>query len=771
MPTQQNGSEKVYDWASYYETLLNQVKKENIDTVLMIEEYRKQAEMLQDTYGFIKNNPLWKLLSPARAVCDRIDEIRRLKDCSTEDIIASYKNEIFLLKHSYQAWIEQIEKTRRESLQVTEEQMLSVRYICMDEASFAGLGGNAEIDEDTVYVYTRKNGIVDKDADRIISAFFIENPKVLFSYADEDYLITEKDGTHRRVLPWFKPGWSPETLLSFFYFDSFGIIRGSLLKELLPQIISTNPEEAVYELFLRAAFGVKDEAAAPIREVLFHRYTEDFSEEILAGVSSNPNWDELQRLEKAMRDRLEKEMILPGCSADFNHMKERVLQENGIKAHMEAAMDPDCYHVVYEVGEPKVSAVVLSKDHPDVLELCLESLAKRTDYSNLEIIVVDNGSTEENKKKIEKLKNKFTFNYLYTPMEFNFSAQCNIGAKAAIGEVILLLNDDVEVVQKDWLKRMVGQAMQPQVGAVGAKLLYAGTNRIQHAGITNLKVGPSHKLITFTDDRNYYYGRNRVTYNMLGVTAACLVIDAKKYKELGGLDESMKVAYNDVDFCFRLHEAGYRNILRNDALLYHYESLSRGLDVMDDAKWLRLQEEKKQLYEKHDLLFGVDPYYHPDLIDNSSDYFCNFKSDGEIITKYASLQKISGGKLAKASVGKIKLSVDHAGLTPRDHALQLDDYWVSGWSFLPGADQCKYGKRLLFKNEKNEIWEGLYFVQYRKDVEEMFFSEKNISGAGFSLRLVKDSLKNGSYHVGMLYEDLETGKRFVTWSDKTLQIV
>ena len=143
------------------------------------------------------------------------------------------------------------------------------------------------------------------------------------------------------------------------------------------------------------------------------------------------------------------------------------------------------------------------------------------------------------------------------------------------------MNDDIEIIEESWLDRMVGQALQPHTGAVGARLWYAGSERIQHAGITNLPIGPSHKLITFLDDRDYYYGHNRVSYDMAGVTGACLLVAKDRYEQVGGMDETMAVSYNDVDLCFKLLEAGYYNVLRNDAVLYHHESLSRGLDEQD----------------------------------------------------------------------------------------------------------------------------------------------------------------------------------------------
>ena len=147
---------------------------------------------------------------------------------------------------------------------------------------------------------------------------------------------------------------------------------------------------------------------------------------------------------------------------------------------------------------------------------------------------------------------------------------------------------------------------------------------------------------------------------MIGVTAACLMIERRKYREVGGLDETMKVAYNDVDFCFKLIEAGYYNVLRNDAILYHYESLSRGLDEQDDNKWERLLCEKEKLYEKHPAMESRDVFYHKNLIDNDSHYACNFKFDYENNLKTTEIFVENAGKLAEAETGVLELTIDRA---------------------------------------------------------------------------------------------------------------
>lgn len=758
-------ADQSYDWAAYYESAYHELREKNIQAVLKIDQEQNSVETLTNALHFINGNRFWNAMTPVRRICDRIDAIRHPAPAvATEELIDRYEKEVFELKHRYQMWVQKVEPTRMEFY--TNESCVEKSYTNENASCL-----------DAFYFVKLEEGTISEQASRVWAYYLAKYPDAVLAYADEDFLAEEQ-----RMEPWFKPCWSPETLLAFFYFGSYFAIRKTQVHQYMDEtaFLKLCKEAAdhdmdalvkLYELVLQCSHLCDDKQIVHVGEVLFHRIFDTYTEEQLQLVTANRNWDRLQRIEAVLQKQLECGSYMWGFEAAFNDMKVAYLTEHGVKAHMETAMDPAAYHVVYDVDEPLVSVVILSKDHPDVLELCLKSLRERTEYKNLELIVVDNGSNEENKTCVETLKNKYRFNYLYTPMDFNFSAQCNMGVEISTGELILLLNDDVEVFEKSWLTKMVGQAMQDGIGAVGARLLYAGTNKIQHAGITNLAVGPSHKLIACPDDINYYYGRNRVTYNMLGVTAACLLVKREKYQEICGLNEDMRVAYNDVDFCFKLYEKGYRNVLRNDAVLYHYESFSRGLDAMDRQKWTRLLAEKKRLYDAHPTLKGQDPYYHELLADDSSQYRINYRIDAEDKNKFASLKRFDASKLAKENFEPLKLQVDKAELQLHEEDEKPDYYCVSGWSYFHGDDQCKYKKHLLFKNQKSEIWDGLFFIEYRKDVEEMLFAEKNVATAGFCTRFVKGSLESGVYEIGMLYEDVMSGKTYVTWSEKTLEII
>ena len=210
-------------------------------------------------------------------------------------------------------------------------------------------------------------------------------------------------------------------------------------------------------------------------------------------------------------------------------------------------------------------------------------------------------------------------------MDFNFSRMCNLGVKNSSGDILLFLNDDIEVLDGQWLENMVGHAQVPYTGAVGAKLLYPDRDSIQHIGIINIKLGPVHLFARYTDKSTYYFNRNRIEYNYLAVTAACLTIERRKFDEVGGFDEGLAVAYNDVDFCFKLFEAGYYNVIRNDAVLIHYESISRGDDRDSDEKYARLMKEQQVLYEKHPRFDRIDPFYNINLTQRKDNFSYNME--------------------------------------------------------------------------------------------------------------------------------------------------
>ena len=251
------------------------------------------------------------------------------------------------------------------------------------------------------------------------------------------------------------------------------------------------------------------------------------------------------------------------------------------------------------------------------------------------------------------------------------------------------------------------------------------------------------------------------------------MVAREKYEEVGGMDEEMAVAYNDVDFCFKLLEAGYYNVQRNDAVLYHHESLSRGLDEYDEAKWERLLEEKAKLYEKHPDMKGWDPFYHKALVDNASDYGCNYKYAHEEQLRTVPVETMEVSYYKKARAERLQLTVDRAELQHKIHREEPDILWIMGWCYVPGADNAVYDKTVLLQKEDGTGYLARPADWNRKDVEEILPDECHIGLAGFVLRVLREDLEPGSYRIGMLCRDTEAqdkGQELLAWSDKTIVI-
>lgn len=257
------------------------------------------------------------------------------------------------------------------------------------------------------------------------------------------------------------------------------------------------------------------------------------------------------------------------------------------------------------------------------------------------------------------------------------------------------------------------------------------------------------------------------------------MVTRKKYEEAGGLDEGLPVSYNDVDFCFKMLEAGYVNVLRNDAILYHHESLSRGLDEQDEGKWERLLAEKEALYERHPKLRGKDPFYHKNLIDNASDYRCNhkFPQEDHLVTQEGRyLLKSALRKLVKkAQRGQLRLTVDLAELQHKIHVDEPDIFWIMGWSYLPGADNAAFKREVVLQRTDGAGYLAVPVDWHRKDVEAILPEEKHIGLAGFVLRMRREELAAGEYRIGMLasteaVSETEPGMSFVAWSESKIKV-
>ncbi len=558
-------------------------------------------------------------------------------------------------------------------------------------------------------------------------------------YGDED-VLTEQG----REKPWFKPDWSPDTFLSYFYMGSLVALSAGAVCECLnwnphltEQLASKEllkRKNAVYEL----CYHVIDrkDCVRHIDEVLYHTAEEGYE--------------------------AVKEMWLPAAQPE-------------------------------EKEDHLVSVIIPSKDNPEVLFHCIHSLTELTEGGiPYEIILVDNGSKEENKilikQKVEALQQKSCplcrgSHYHYEPMTFNFSRMCNLGASMAKGDLLLFLNDDMEIIQGDWLVKLAEKAALKRAGAVGAKLLYPDSTVIQHAGITNLHVGPAHKLQFLDDKDDHYYGRNRYVHNMMGVTGACLMLQKEKFEEIGGFYEGLAVAFNDVDLCYTLFEKGYDNIQRNDVVLYHHESLSRGKDGESEEKQLRLLKEKDVLYERHQDCYGKDPYYSRYLTTDmlESEYTPAYHYQVSMDMPWSRVQKrglpenaredacVVLGMECAMDIYKWKYGVAAGrGKTPPTE--EDEGYYFQGYAFVIGSDNACY-KKTLFLEDKETKERLLIPVMdcYRPDIDGNLTDQIHTELTGFAAKVHLSDIPEGQYRFGMLMEDHCSRQKLFSYSSWVLR--
>ena len=323
----------------------------------------------------------------------------------------------------------------------------------------------------------------------------------------------------------------------------------------------------------------------------------------------------------------------------------RAVQEHydrlGIPARVELASDIGCFRSVYTVqGEPRVSIIIPNKDHKEVLERCLCSIFEKSTYSNYEIIIAENNSREaQTFAYYEQLKAEHenvrvvTWNY-----DFNFSAINNFAAKSANGDYLLFLNNDTEVITDRWLEELLGYCQRRDVGVCGAKLFYPN-DTLQHCGVV-VGIGGIAGHICAGEKRESggYYGRIAKSQDVSAVTGACLMIPADLFRTVGGFEESLAVAYNDVDLCLKVRKMGLLVVYDAFCELYHYESVSRGLDEIDEKKRERQLAEARILRDRWPEIFREgDPYFNPNLEYNAADYVLA----GTMPDGYTPLQELS----------------------------------------------------------------------------------------------------------------------------------
>ena len=291
------------------------------------------------------------------------------------------------------------------------------------------------------------------------------------------------------------------------------------------------------------------------------------------------------------------------------------LQRRNLSAEVLPSEIGPFHRIRYNIPPPQplVSIIIPTRDHAELLENCVGGIINNTSYENWEILIIDNGSTSTATFEYFDKISGGNVNIHRFPGKFNYSAINNFGVKQARGDIILLLNNDVEVIDSSWLEELVSHTIRPEIGAVGCRLYYPD-DYVQHDGIV-VGIGgvAGYANPRLARSGIAEFGGSRIIRNFSAVTAAALAVRKAVFIEVGGLDEiNLAVAFNDVDFCLRIQEAGYRNIYTPYAELYHYESISRGPDVGSE-KAARFEKEALHMKDKWDKLIDNDPCYNPNL--------------------------------------------------------------------------------------------------------------------------------------------------------------
>jgi len=408
------------------------------------------------------------------------------------------------------------------------------------------------------------------------------DPALDVLYSDEDKI--ELDG--RRSSPFFKPDWSPDLLLACNYICHLAVYRRSLL-EAVGGFRANFEGSQDYDLVLRVTERTRRIAHIP--KVLYGWRRVPAS--VAATVAAKPY---------AYR---------AGQAAIAEALARRATEAKV------AVFAPGRYHVRYALrGNPTISIVIPMRDRADLTRQCVASIESKSTYKKIELLVIDNGSVEEaSRRLLDELALRHRVVRYDRP--FNYSAINNFGVARATGDYLLFLNNDTEVETPDWLQAMLEHSQRHEVAAVGAKLLYPN-RRIQHAGVflmgTELAVA-GHAFKHLPENTEAWFALAQVAREVSAVTAACMMVRRQVFEEMGGFDERIRVAFNDVDLCLRMRQAGYLVVYTPLATLIHHESATR--------KALHPPEDERLVRERwRELLAAGDPYYNPNLSRTREDF-------------------------------------------------------------------------------------------------------------------------------------------------------
>jgi GT2 family glycosyltransferase len=424
-----------------------------------------------------------------------------------------------------------------------------------------------------------------------VAKVIVRHPGIMLIYSDEDKV--DIDG--QRHDPYFKPDWNPDLIYSHNLFSHLGVYKYSLMKDVGGFRLGFEGSQD-YDLLLRCLEKINPSEIFHIPYVLYHWRVHANS---TAMVDSDAKPYAMIAGERAINEHLSRQSI---------------------KGHVELIGFGYRQHYELPHSKPSVSIIIPTRNSIAVVQNCIDSIRRLTTYKSYEILLIDNGSDEPDSLKGFEALATTGVRVLKYDGEFNYSAINNYAVLHATGELIALVNNDVEVLEPNWLGIMVGFALQKNVGAVGARLFFPNST-VQHAGVVmGLGGVAGHAHYRCPDKATGYFGRLALTSTFSAVSAACLVVRRDLYLKVGGLDEiNLTVAFNDVDFCLKLNDMGFRSIYAADAVLLHYESLTRGADS-DSKNRIRFTREASFMRRKWGHVIKNDPCYSPNLSLDSANF-------------------------------------------------------------------------------------------------------------------------------------------------------
>ena len=566
-------------WSKYFHDFKDRLKGNcnRFYNPFYVDEYNKWLKLnyKKNVYIELKYKPLISILIPVyninrKYLSECLDsilsqtynnyEVCLVDDCSTlsetKDTLEEYKKKDKRIKIKYRKSNGHISKTTNDALKMAKGEFIAL----MDD-----------------------DDLLDKDALYEVVKVLNENKKIDFIYTDEDKI----DLKGRYCDPHFKPDFSPDTLLSLNYICHFSVIRKTIVDKVGGFEVGLEGAQD-HDLFLKVTELTNKIYHIP--KILYHWRMIESSTSLSIDNKSYANDKGKIAIENALKRRKVSATVFKDNASTY-------------------------YRISYKLKKkPLVSIIIPTRDYVDILKKCIDSIYEKTTYKNFEIIIANNGSEKkETLEYFDKCKKKYkNFTVFDINIEFNYSKINNEAVKYAKGEYVVLLNNDTEIISNNWLDELIGYASQEHIGTVGAKLLYEDKT-VQHAGvILGLGGVASHAYIGSSRDDLGMYGRLNVPYDYAANTAACIAVKKSKYLEVEGLDENLKVAYNDIDFNIKLLSKGYYNVFLPQVELIHYESKSRGLDTTSE-KYKRFLKESDYMYKKWNDIINNDPFYNPNF--------------------------------------------------------------------------------------------------------------------------------------------------------------